>query len=176
MKSNTIKLRALEPKDIDFLMQIENDSDLWYLSHTQQPFSKKILQEYIAQADRDIYEAKQFRFAIETIAEGKLVGFIDLFDFDPKNKRAGVGIIIHQPVQQKGYGQAALQAVIQYAFNILYLHQLYANIAVSNLPSQQLFEKNGFQLAGTKKDWNFNGVSFEDELFYQLINTNEKYL
>ncbi len=172
MKQNLIKLRALEPKDIDFLLQIENDTDLWHLSHTQQPFSKKLLQTYIANADRDIYEAKQFRFAIETMTDGKLVGFIDLFDFDPKNKRAGIGIVIAHVYQNKGYGQAALLAVIQYAFNILYLHQLYANIAVSNLPSQQLFEKNGFQLSGVKKDWNYYGRTYEDELFYQLINQN----
>ncbi len=163
-------LRALEPKDLDFLFEIENDRDLWHLSHTQQPFSAHLLRQYIAQADEDIYSAKQFRFAIVQKNDQQLVGFIDLFDFDPKNKRAGIGIVIHQKYRQKGYGRIALELLIDYAFNILYLHQLYANIAANNLPSLQLFESMGFKLAGIKKDWNFNGRSFEDELLYQLFN------
>jgi len=43
-----IKLRALEPQDLELLFQIENDTDLWELSQTQTPFSKHILQQYVA--------------------------------------------------------------------------------------------------------------------------------
>ena len=164
-----VRLRALEPGDLDFLYELENDRDLWHLSHTQQPFSKDLLREYIAQADKDIYEVKQFRFAIELIDNQKLIGFIDLFDFDPKNRRAGVGIVIHQRYRQQGLGHEALQLLIDYARNILFLHQLYANISADNLSSIQLFEKNGFRLIGNKKEWNFNGKTYTDELMYQLI-------
>ncbi len=166
---SAILLRALEPKDIDFLFELENDQDLWHLSQTQQPFSAHLLGDYIAQADRDIYEAKQFRFAIELSDKQQVVGFIDLFDFDPKNKRAGIGIIIHRKYQGFGFGSAALKLVMDYAFKILYLHQLYANIAIDNLPSIQLFESAGFELVGHKKDWLFDGETFKDELLYQLI-------
>ena len=164
-----IKLRALEPTDIDFLFEIENDRDLWHLSHTQQPFSGRLLQDYIANADRDIYEAKQFRFAIEVVDNQKLIGFIDLFDFDSKNKRAGVGIVIHRQYRNQSYGKEALQQLIRYAFDVLYLHQLYANIAVDNLPSIRLFEAFGFEQTGNKKDWLFDGTAYKDELLFQLI-------
>ncbi len=168
---SVILLRALEPKDIDFLFELENDQDLWHLSQTQQPFSAHLLQNYIANADRDIYEAKQFRFAIELSDKQQVAGFIDLFDFDPKNKRAGIGIIIHRKYQGFGFGSAALKLVMDYAFKILYLHQLYANIAIDNLPSIQLFESAGFELAGHKKDWLFDGETYKDELLYQLIKS-----
>jgi len=167
---SVIKLRALEPKDLDFLYEIENDRDLWHLSHTQQPFSAHLLQAYIKEADKDIFEVRQLRFAIEIIENKLLIGFVDLFDFDPKNKRVGIGIVIHQKYQGLGYGKAALQEIKNYTFNILYLHQIYANISVDNLSSIQLFESQGFILSGIKKDWNFNGKVFTDELLYQLIN------
>jgi len=165
-----IRLRALEPNDIDFLYDIENNTDLWHLSHTQQPFSAHLLQQYIDQADQDIYTAKQYRFAIEVADIKQLIGFIDLFDFSPKNKRAGIGIVILKNYRYKGYGKAALKSIIDYAFNILYLHQVYANISVDNLTSQQLFESMGFVLSGTKKDWIFDGQKFVDEKLYQLIS------
>jgi len=169
-----IRLRALEPKDIDFLYDIENDRDLWHLSHTQQPFSAHLLQHYIDQANQDIYAAKQFRFAIEVVDNKQLIGFIDLFDFSPKNKRAGIGIVIHKNYRHKAYGKAALKSVIDYAFNILYLHQVYANISVDNLTSQQLFESMGFVLSGVKKEWNFDGRQYVDEKLYQLISKKFK--
>jgi len=165
---SAILIRALEPSDIDFLFEIENDTDLWQVSQTHQPFSAKLLREYIAQADKDIYEVKQFRFAIEH--ENNLVGFIDLFDFDPKNRRAGVGIVIHKKYRGNNYAKAALKMLIKYGFDILFLHQLYANISVENTPSIRLFESLGFQLAGVKKEWNFNGTAYTDEALYQLIN------
>ena len=170
---SAIILRALEPEDLNFLYQIENDMSLWHLSNTQQAFSADLLKRYIAEADRDIYEAKQYRFTIEIVDNQQIVGFVDLFDFDPKNRRAGIGIIIHREQQGKGYGTEALQEVIRYAFNILYLHQLYANISAGNLTSLQLFEKQGFVLSGNKKEWNFDGKQYEDELLYQLINRNK---
>ena len=165
-----IRLRALEPKDLQFLYRLENDMQHWHLSHTQQPFSADLLKRYIAEADRDIYEAKQFRFGIENIDNQQLIGFVDLFDFDPKNRRAGIGIIISPEFQAQGLGHLALQKIIDYAFNILYLHQLYANISADNLTSIRLFEKNGFRLIGNKKEWNYNGEHYTDELLFQLIN------
>jgi len=170
MSNSVIQLRALEPDDIHFLFNLENDMDLWHLSHTQQPFSKHLLRQYIKEADRDIYEAKQFRFAIELLEKKQVIGFVDLFDFDPKNSRAGIGIIIKNKANRnKGYGKIALQKIIDYGFNILYLHQLYANISVSNTASIKLFENAGFMLIGNKKDWHFTGKAFEDELLFQLI-------
>ena len=34
-----INLRALEPEDLEFLYQIENNESFWEISHTQTPFS-----------------------------------------------------------------------------------------------------------------------------------------
>jgi diamine N-acetyltransferase len=167
---NKIRLRALEPADLNFLSEIENDTSLWHLSHTQQPFSKQLLAQYIREADRDIYEAKQFRFATETVENKTLIGFIDLFDFDPKNRRAGIGIIIAEQYRRKGYAATALKAIIEYAFDILFLHQIYANISIDNTASIRLFEQAGFIKTGQKKEWNYNGKEYVDELLYQLID------
>ena len=99
------------------------------------------------------------------------IGLIDLFDFDPKNNRAGVGIVIsNENNRNSGIGSEALQLVINYAFNQLQLHQLYANIGSDNEISKQLFTKFGFQKIGTKKDWIKVDNIFKDEILFQLIN------
>ena len=94
LKNHIIKLRALEPEDIDILYRWENDTDVWKVSNTIAPFSKYILRQFIENQKYDIYETKQLRLIIEALETQKPVGTIDLFDIDPYNLRAGVGILI----------------------------------------------------------------------------------
>lgn len=168
LETSNIKLRALEPEDLDFLFQTENNTSLWEVSNTTSPFSRYILTQYLANSHQDIFESKQLRLIIEH--QQKPIGMIDLFDFDPQHHRAGIGIVIIEKYQQKGFANEALKIVIKYAFSTLQLHQLYANITTDNLKSIQLFTKNNFNLVGIKKDWIFTNNQFKDEGLYQLIN------
>jgi len=163
------KLRALEPEDLQFLYQIENNESFWEISHTQTPFSKYILKQYLENAHLDIYEAKQLRLLIEEKSTEKQVGMIDLFDFNPQHKRAGIGILIHPNFQKKGFASEALSLLINYAFSHLQLHQLYANITVDNTNSLDLFKKHHFKKIGIKKDWILSEGKFKDEVLFQLI-------
>ena len=170
LQGNTIFLRALEPEDLAFIYHIENDETIWEVSNTQTPYSKFLITQYLENAHQDIYEAKQLRLAICKNENLEAIGLIDLFDFDQKNKRAGVGIIIQNEVDRNnGFGKEALGLMINYAFHQLQLHQLYANIGTENLPSLSLFTTFGFEKIGVKKDWNFTNNSFHDEVLLQLI-------
>lgn len=165
-----IKLRALEKEDLNFLYQIENNESFWQVSHTQTPFSKYMLKLYLENAHLDIYQAKQLRLIIEENSTNLQVGMIDLFDFNPKHKRAGIGILIHPDFQEKGYAFEALSLLINYTFTHLDLHQLYANITDDNNKSISLFEKNNFVKTGIKKDWIFTNNNYKNGILYQLIN------
>lgn len=168
-----ISLRALEATDLDFLFAIENDTKFWELSNTQTPYSRGLLQNYIQQAHQDIYEAKQFRFVIQN-TENIPVGLIDLFDFDPKNLRVGIGIIVVETAQNKGYAQDALSVLCSYCFKHLNVHQVFANITNDNEKSIGLFKKLNFTQTGCKKEWTYSNGQFKDELFFQLLKTNHE--
>lgn len=171
LQGNTIYLRALEPEDLEFIYAIENDESIWEVSNTQTPYSKFLIRQYLENAHQDIYEAKQLRLAICKNSNNKAIGLIDLFDFDAKNRRAGIGIVIQCETDRgNGFGKEALQLLINFSFKKLQLHQLYANIATNNEASLHLFATFGFQKIGIKKDWNFTGNSFQDEAIFQLIN------
>ncbi len=172
LKGNSIFLRALEPEDLEFIYTIENDESIWTISNTQTPYSRFLIKQYLENAHQDIYEAKQLRLAICDNNSNQAIGLIDLFDFDPSNNRAGIGIIVHQPEhRERGIGSEALQLLINYSFTFLPLNQLYANISTENEISKALFTKFGFQLIGVKKQWNKVNNQYKDEALYQLINT-----
>ena len=169
LSNDIIILRAIEPEDIELLYAWENDPEIWEVSHTLVPYSKYILALYIKNADKDIYESKQLRLMIDTI-DGKTIGAIDLFDFDPYHSRAGIGLLIYnREDRSKGYASTALGLLISYCFNKLNIHQLYANIETGNQISFQLFEKHGFRICGTKKEWLRTPSGWQDELMLQLI-------
>ena len=171
LTGTTIYLRALEPEDLAFIYKIENNESIWEVSNTQTPYSRFLIRQYLENAHQDIYEAKQLRLAICFNTTFEAVGLIDLFDFDPINNRAGVGIVIsNEANRNSGIGSQALQLVINYAFNKLQLHQLYANIGTNNEISLALFTKFGFQKIGIKKDWNKTNNVYQDEILFQLIN------
>lgn len=170
LKGEHIFLRALEPEDLEFIHEIENDESIWEISNTETPFSKYLLKQYIEESHKDIYQVKQLRLVISNY-ENVAVGMIDLFDFDFKNKRAGIGIIIRDKKdRQNGLGSEALQLLIKYCFTHLNLHQLFCNITEGNEASIRLFKKQGFQEIGLKKDWCLINGKFKNEYLYQLIN------
>ncbi len=173
LKGENIYLRALEPNDLEFVYAMENDQSIWEVSNTQTPYSRFLVKQYLENAQQDIYEAKQLRLAICQDQDFPALGLIDLFDFDPKNNRAGVGIVIQGTENRKqNIGSEALELLIRFSFHHLNLHQLYANIGSENEASIALFTKFGFQKIGTKKDWTlFNGV-YKDEAIFQLISKN----
>jgi diamine N-acetyltransferase len=171
LKGDTIYLRALEPNDLEFVYAMENDQKIWEVSNTQTPYSRFLVRQYLENAHQDIYEAKQLRLAICKDEDFPAIGLIDLFEFDPKNNRAGVGIVIQQDENKnQKIGSEALELLINYSFYNLNLHQLYANISTKNAASIGLFTKFGFEKIGIKKDWILLNGHYHDEAIFQLIN------
>jgi diamine N-acetyltransferase len=110
LEAENIYLRALEPEDLEFVYQIENDLKLWEVSNTQTPYSRFLIRQYLENAHQDIYEAKQLRLVICDKKTDEVYGLIDIFDYDPKNARAGIGIVIQRDTNRmKGIGSQALK-------------------------------------------------------------------
>lgn len=174
MKLNgvTVALRALEPEDLTYLYEVENNIAIWELSSTQTPYSQFVLKQYLERSlSADIYALRELRLVICKKENRSPIGLIDLFDFDPVNKRAAMGILISDEQNRGlGYASEALELLIDYSFEIIGLHQLYCNILSDNPNSIRLFQKFGFEKIGIKKDWIFDGQNYKDELLYQLIN------
>ena len=170
LQGEKVNLRALEPEDLDFLYTSENNTNFWQVSNTQVPFSKFVLKQYLENAHQDIYEAKQLRLIIEESKTNTAIGMIDLFDFNPQHRRAGIGILVHKKFQNSGFASDALSIFIPYCFKILNLHQIFANIISNNQQSIRLFSNFNFKKIGIKKDWLFIDGVYNDEFIFQLIN------
>ena len=170
LNNDFIRLRAVEPADVEFLFETENDTSLWKVSETQVPFSRSTMKKY-AESVHDLNQQGQFRYIVERIEDNKRLGMIDLFDYNAMNNRVGVGIVVLPEYQNSGVASAALELLINYAKSHLVLKQVHCSIQANNDNSIRLFEKQGFVKVGERKQWYRTANGWEDELLFQLILT-----
>jgi diamine N-acetyltransferase len=172
LKGQHIYLRGIEIGDLSFLSDIENNPDNWIISDTLIPFSDSSLKAYIL-SSRDLTSDKQVRFIVCKNESDTPIGAVDLFNYDSVHRKAGVGILIKEDERKNGFASQALKIIIEYAFDFLNLHHIWANILQNNSHSIKLFKSNGFELSGVKKEWNLYEGEWLDEGFYQLFNPRE---
>ena len=166
MNESILRLRALEPEDLELLYQIENDRELWNVGVTNVPYSRYTLHDYIASQIGDIYVDRQVRLMIENNA-GETVGIADIVNFDPQHRKAEVGIIVLNGKRRQGFALEALRQLADYATSTLHLHQLYAYVDVDNEPSLMLFKKAGYSDGAVLAQWLFDGKNYHDVVLMQ---------
>ena len=167
IEATKCRLRALEPEDLELMYGWENDMQIWRVSGTVAPFSRHVLSRLIEEQQFDIYATRQMRLVIEH--DGQAVGAVDLFEFDPHNRRAGVGIIVDSQHRAQGLGNDALKALEQYARQTLHLHQLWCSVTVDNEASLKLFRKAGYVECGLRREWILTSDGTLDEILMQKI-------
>jgi RimJ/RimL family protein N-acetyltransferase len=156
-----IKLRALEPEDMEALRATVNDPEMekmvvgWSF-----PVSKR---QQMSWYERVIGNPTNHRFAVEY--EGKFVGISTLTDIDWKNRSAFHGVKLTQDAPKRmGLGFDAVVAVMKYAFEELQLNRLFTGILEYNIPSQKLYEKCGWVAEGRYRQCVFKENAYYDEI------------
>ena len=155
-----IKLRKIEPSDLPFLYQWENVALSWADGMNHNSLSQQDLRDYIASTTGDIYKDGQLRLIIEEQSSinnqqssKATLGCIDLFDLDPRNRRAAIGMYIAPEYRSKGVGREALIQLESYAFGFLRLRCLYAIIATNNIPCSSLYRTSGYTPSTPLSAW-----------------------
>lgn len=167
LENENIRLRAVEPEDLDRLYLWENNTQLWDVGNTRNPYSRFILKQYIVNADKDIYETKQLRLMIISVKTEETVGTVDLFDFDIHNSRIALGLFVDEAFQGKGYAKESLRLVEEYVFDYLKINQLYCHISENNTASMRMFEQEHYEKSGLLKDWIKTLKGFENIVLFQ---------
>ncbi len=167
LSNGHLTLRALETSDIDRILEWENDTRAWTTTSTAAPYSRRIIEEYVMTYDTDIFASRQLRLMIDEGAT--TVGTIDLYEFDPISRRAGLGIVIDTQFRGRGLGAEAIGILVRYCSYRLGLHQIWAIVSENNPASRQMLETAGFKISGRMKSWIRVGSGYEDAYFFQLI-------
>ncbi|MDR3227603.1 MAG: GNAT family N-acetyltransferase [Prevotellaceae bacterium] len=171
LENENIRLRPLEPEDLDLLYAWENDTNIWNVSNTITPYSRYVLKQYLENSHKSIFETGQLRLIIEDKKNNRATGTVDLFDFEPMHSRIAFGVLIYAETNRRqGFATSSLNLIIDYCFNILQLHQIYCNVDENNIKSINMLKNVGFEIAGTKKQWIKTTKGWQNEILFQLIS------
>ena len=153
--SERVRLRAMEPEDLEVMYAMENDSQTWDVTNFTVPYSRFVLKQYIENSECDMFADRQLRMMIVRAEDDALIGTIDITEFSPMN----------------GYAKEALRLLCDYVFSFLYLKQLIVHISVDNEASICLFESCGFVRCGLLREWWRVGGCYKDVVLLQLLRS-----
>lgn len=163
-----IRLRAMEPEDLELICEMENDPGEWDISNFTVPYSRYVMKQYMESSQCDMFADKQLRLMVVRLEDNATVGTVDITDFSPLHARGEVGIVIRKEYRGAGYGKDAV-LLCEYAFDFLRMRQLFVHIAVDNEASMRLFTSCGFVSCGVLKDWLCVEGHFKDVALLQCV-------
>jgi diamine N-acetyltransferase len=108
-------------------------------------------------------------YAIEVIADKKLVGMTFLKNINKINRKAEFAILIDQEHAGKGFGKEACSKTLSKAFNELGLHRVFLHVRVDNPAAIRIYESCGFKKEGELRDDVFKNGSFRNQYFMGIL-------
>ena len=144
------KLRAGDAEDI--YRQIKSrDVARWTLA-LPHPYPEDGAIKHIRQQQRLWRQKRAFSFAIVLKKSGKLIGGTGLQRVDFKHGCGELGYWLAKPYWNKGLATDACQLLLQFGFEELKLHRIYAMALEANKASCRVLEKCGFVREGCMRE------------------------
>jgi len=118
----------------------------------------------------EIITKQQQVFSIVDAENDRLIGRCLLFNIDPVNRSAMLGIFIGEKAYWgKGYGQEATRLLLDYGFNLLNLHNIMLGVFSFNERAIQAYRKVGFKEMGRRREARIIGDRKFDVVFMDML-------
>jgi len=187
LHGETVRLSAESPEVMAIqLFQWDQDTEWFRLLDTEPPrlFSEKKVKEWL-EKDLDKPRLDEMYFAIRTLEDDILIGFIGLFNLVMHHGDALVAIALgERKYWGKGYGTDAMRVMLRYAFNELNLRKVGLIVFEYNPRAIRSYEKVGFRhegrirgamlREGRRWDWLYMGLLREEFLVNQAGSMDSK--
>ena len=164
IEGDSVALRTIEEEDLEFLQRGINDSEIRRPIGNTMPYNRDQEQEFFENVVCDS-ETVQLLVA----SEGTPVGTIGLAPIDREAGVAEVGYWIVPERWGEGIGTAAVESIVEYAFEQLRLHKVTARTYAGNEGSERLLKKVGFAEEGTRREQTFIDGEHRDVHWFGLL-------
>ena len=167
--ADRIRLRWISEKDVDAFYAIYSNPEVMRYWSTPPLPDKDAASKLI----REIHESWRrqliLKWGIARRTDNLLIGSVTLFNLDFVHRRAEIGYALGREHWRQGYMNETLMAVLKYAFEVLDLHRIEADVDPRNTASIRTLEKLGFKREGYLRErWQVNG-EIQDAFFFGLL-------
>lgn len=168
LEGERLRLRAPEPADIPAMTAMENETEWWEAGSPVGPVSEAAVSEFVATYSADLLSTRQMRLVGVTASDSEPAVIIDLFDYDPLQRRAQVGVITRADCRGHGFAREGLDILARYATVHLGLEMLWAIVADDNVASCALFSRAGYTRSAKLRGWLRRPGGRQDASLFQL--------
>jgi RimJ/RimL family protein N-acetyltransferase len=167
--ADRIRLRWISEEDTDAFYSIYSNPEVMRYWSTPPLADRVEAENLIRKIQRDWQQRLILKWGIALRADDQLIGSLTLFNLDFNHRRAEIGYALGREHWGHGYMNEALMAVLKYAFEVLELHRIEADVDPRNTASIKTVERLGFQREGYLRErWQVNG-EIQDAYFYGLL-------
>jgi len=177
-QNDLVRLRAMKPEDWKehYYNCFDSEARRMLQYELELPPTIEENKEVIESFSNFKPETKRLMFTIENL-KGVNVGAFNLNSINERNGTFSIGIQIGREYRGKGYGTAAMQILLDYAFNERRLNKFNVSVIEGNIGSATMLEKLGCIQEGIRRQMIFTQGKYKDEILYGLTRSefNQKF-
>jgi len=169
INTGRLRLRRISENDLEALFNIFSDPQVMRYWSTP-PLADRQAAVSLLHEIHNLFDRRlMLKWGIALLDNDQLIGTATLFNLNFENGRAEIGYGLGSRHWRNGYMNEALRALLFYAFDVLELRRLEADVDPRNAGSIRTVERLGFRQEGLLRErWHVNG-EIQDSLFYGLL-------
>ena len=157
-----VRLRALEPTDLENAYTWVNDREVTQYLMVRYPWSRAREEKYLQEASSEDNSFGDVRLAIET-KEGVHIGMCGLHRARPEDRGAELGIMIgDKSFWSNGYGTDTVRTLLHFAFEQINMHKVALGVFEFNERAMACYRKCGFVDEGRFREEYFQDGRYWD--------------
>jgi ribosomal-protein-alanine N-acetyltransferase len=161
-----VRLRPIRPEDYPLLFDWYNDAEL---IAPFDRFSVDTWESFVTSIESAAEDPASLaaRFAVERVADGKMLGFVGYYAAHPVLTLVDVWYVLGDRAERgKGYGLSAVRQLVAHVFATQPVERVGATCDVENVPSARLLERIGLEREGLLHQALFHHGRWHDVLVY----------
>ena len=165
-----LQLREVTTDDANEVFFLRSDKEVLKYLDKEPAKSVDEAKEFIERIKKDQVNDDGILWGITLKDNPVIIGNIGYWRMQKEHYRSEIGYALNPLFQGKGIMNEAMQAVIQYGFEIMKLHSVEANVNPANAASIKLLEKNRFVREGYFRENYYYDGKFLDSVIYSLLS------
>jgi RimJ/RimL family protein N-acetyltransferase len=156
--TNRLSLRWISAADTEAFFAIYSNPEVMRYWSTPPLADRQAAADLIQKIQEDWKRRVILKWGIARRTDDLLIGSMTLFNLDFNHRRTEIGYALGRAHWGQGFMNEALTALLKYAFEVLDLHRVEADVDPRNAASIRTLEKLGFQREGVLRErWQVNG-------------------
>ncbi len=118
---------------------------------------------------------RDFTLAIVMKESNRLIGSCGIHESNPADREGWIGYCLNRHHWGRGFGTETAKALLDFGFDILRLHRIFATCMPENIASAHVLEKAGMRLEGHFRQNRWVKGKWRDSLLYAILDEDRQH-